>query len=385
MSSPGKGLNERPRLVIVQNRPTQFDPPLYAHLHATGDLELTVFYTRVPSGGGELIDRETGIPSRWDHLPQGAYDSRRVQSLRVLIREIRALHPDHVVIGGWYPRAHALLALILRAQGFSVGVRSDNSPEHMNLSSLEGRIKRALTSALLHVYSAWHPVGILAEQYLRTTTRARRGVFLFPYAVDVEWFRARSSSSRLSRDEMRKDCGLRAEDFVVLGIMKWTEREDPMTLIDAVRRAARRDSTIRLLLVGDGPLSGQVMQRLKSLEAPAVTPGYVKYSDLPAYYAIADVFVHPAKSEPFGVSVQEALACGLPVLVSDGVGSRHDFVQAGRNGDVFPVGDADRLASLILAWCTRAGDPSVVEAAVSAAMTRGYGFTESELRRCLRG
>ena len=140
---------------------------------------------------------------------------------------------------------------------------------------------------------------------------------------------------------------------------------------------------MKLLLVGDGPLKGDVEKRLATDPKRLVAPGYAKYSELPLYYAISDLFVHPARSEPYGVSVQEALACGLPVIVSDKVGAAADFLEPGRNGDVFPAGHVDDLAQLLIAYSYRQHDPTIREAALRKANEWSYRRTIEEWRRCL--
>ena len=77
-------------------------------------------------------------------------------------------------------------------------------------------------------------------------------------------------------------------------------------------------------------------------------PGYVPYPELPALYAAADLFVHPAREERWGVSVQEALACGLPVVASSRVGAAFDLIQPGGNGFVYEAGDEDGLSRRIV-------------------------------------
>jgi glycosyltransferase involved in cell wall biosynthesis len=76
-------------------------------------------------------------------------------------------------------------------------------------------------------------------------------------------------------------------------------------------------------------------------------PGYIPYPELPALYAAADLFVHPAREERWGVSVQEALACGLPVVASSRVGAAFDLIQPGGNGFVYEAGDEEGLIQRI--------------------------------------
>ena len=80
-----------------------------------------------------------------------------------------------------------------------------------------------------------------------------------------------------------------------------------------------------------------------------VFAGYVSYKELVGCYAMADLFVHAAADEPWGVSVQEAIACGLPVVASSRVGAARDLVLRGRNGFVYAWGDAAELLSKLTA------------------------------------
>src|SRR5205807_2619405 len=82
--------------------------------------------------------------------------------------------------------------------------------------------------------------------------------------------------------------------------------------------------------------------------------GYVKYSELPKWYAISNVFVHPAKRESWGVSVNEAMACGLPVVASSSVGSSYDLIHDGINGYQYPSGDIKALADCLARIASRA-------------------------------
>jgi glycosyltransferase involved in cell wall biosynthesis len=371
------------RIAIVQNRPTQFDVPLYARVHQAQAFDLVVFYTEVEPSDSGAIDAETAIVPQWDHLKGLEYPAQFERSAFSLWRKIVALQPDHVVICGWYPRSHALLALLLRLSGMRIGVRSDNTLEHTDFSGFKGWLKRRVMSGWLSLYHAWHPVGTLARAYVETLSVTRRPVFYFPYAVDVDWFAQHAAQYRGQCSQFREKFGLAADDYVVLGVMKWTEREDPLTLVNSVVKAAAVMPNLKLLLVGDGPLKAAIMDRLAAAPERLVAPGYAKYSELPLYYAISDLFVHPAQSEPYGVSVQEAMACGLPVIVSDKVGAAADFLEPGVNGDVFPLGDCDHLTQLLVAYAGRRHDESIRAAAVRKAGEWSYNRTITEWRRCL--
>jgi glycosyltransferase involved in cell wall biosynthesis len=81
--------------------------------------------------------------------------------------------------------------------------------------------------------------------------------------------------------------------------------------------------------------------------------GYARYSELPKWYAISNVLVHPAIRESWGVSVNEAMACGLPVVAASSVGSSFDLIQNDVNGYQYPSGDVKALANCLMMIASR--------------------------------
>jgi glycosyltransferase involved in cell wall biosynthesis len=340
-------------LLIVQDIPTQFDMPLYNYLAEHARFRLTVIYTQVRQPGVAGIDMETGRAPRWDHVEHEVYDRiylNRQQARRPaeVVALVAVQAPDLVVVSGYAPSLHRKLVRPLKKRGFRLGLRSDNTLRHSNLRGIRGLVKKLVLPLWLRRYDSWHPVGSLARAYLEALSHTRRPTFLFPYNVDNAWFARQAATYRRQRECVLQSMGFEPTDFIVLGIMKWHEREDPLLLIRAFRELVRARPTARLVLVGDGPLRDTVGDMLADIKGNVNTPGYLPYSLLPSYYALADVFVHPAPGESWGVSVNEALACGVPVVASAGVGAGVDLVEEGVTGHVFPAGDWKALAKRLV-------------------------------------
>jgi glycosyltransferase involved in cell wall biosynthesis len=333
-------------LVVVQNRETQFDAPLYRRLVADRVCRLWVIYSQGRGG----IDPELGFAPQWDHLGVGSYPSTGLGasdplSLWRLAAAIERFDPALVIVCGYYPRRHLLLALLLRLRGRRIGLRSDNTLRHGSPGGPLRWPRRRLIGAIQRLFDSWHPVGQQAHAYLRRLSGVERPSYAFPYAVDNGWLAARSGTLRLGRHQLLASCGWPLDGFVVLGVVKWTPREDPLTLVRAFALAAGRCRRLRLVLLGDGPLRQAVAAALAPLATRVHCPGFVAYGELPRWYALADVFVHPAVDEPWGVSVNEAMACGLPVLAAAGVGAADELLADGRGGLRFSNGDAPALAA----------------------------------------
>jgi glycosyltransferase involved in cell wall biosynthesis len=140
-----------------------------------------------------------------------------------------------------------------------------------------------------------------------------------------------------------------------LAVSKWSVRESPLPIIDAFAQAAFVDAGLRLVLVGDGPLRAQVESRVHDLQLSERVhlPGYVSYEELPLYYGASDVFIHVPYSEPWGISVAEALACGVPVIASTVVGATADLLIHGVNGHLVAPGstvDLTRAMLTVASW-----------------------------------
>lgn len=91
-----------------------------------------------------------------------------------------------------------------------------------------------------------------------------------------------------------------------------------------------------LILVGNGPQKKEIESFInKNKIKNVVLPGFVQKEEIPFYYAISNIFVLPSISEPWGLVVNEAIACGLPVLVSNRCGCYPDIVHDGENGFSF--------------------------------------------------
>lgn len=336
-----------PHIVIVQDVPTQFDVPLYNRIAREQPFGLTVIYTQTHRAGGGF-DPEIGRAPAWDHILGDEYeridlDAAQAGNVAGVASLIAARNPGHVILSGYYPRLHRQLVKPLRRLGISIGLRSDNTLQHSNFAGVKGVAKKLILPIWLRRYDCWHPVGSLAHEYLKSLAGVDKPCFLFPYNVDNQWLAEAARKARNNRESELAALGFPADSIVILGIMKWHEREDPLTLIDAFCHYSASQPRARLILVGDGPLKTTITHRLRGFEHLVHRPGYVTYSALPGFYGLADIFVHPAKSEPWGVSVNEALACAVPVIASTAVGAAQDLIDD-TTGMIFPRGDGVALA-----------------------------------------
>jgi glycosyltransferase involved in cell wall biosynthesis len=115
-------------------------------------------------------------------------------------------------------------------------------------------------------------------------------------------------------------------------------------------RSSTPQSTWDLVIIGDGELRSD-LEKLRSelgLEDCVQMPGFKQYEQLPSYYANAGAFIHASTTEPWGLVINEAMASGLPVLVSNRCGCATDLVQERENGWTFDPFNVEQMADLML-------------------------------------
>jgi len=146
--------------------------------------------------------------------------------------------------------------------------------------------------------------------------------------------------------------------FVALSLRSWEPIYGVDVIVRGVARAMAQEPRLRLILLGGGSLAGQIQGLLAQagLHVRVHLGGRVSNADLPRYYQAADLYLSASHSDGSSVSLLEALASGLPVLVSDIPGNR-EWVEAGKQGWLFPDGDAQALAEGLL---RAAGQPDAL-------------------------
>jgi glycosyltransferase involved in cell wall biosynthesis len=122
-----------------------------------------------------------------------------------------------------------------------------------------------------------------------------------------------------------------------------------LTAFAEYRSKLGNNNACDLVILGDGPFKPALLEqrRALALESFVFFPGFRQYDELPLYYGLASAFVHPSLSEPWGLVVNEALAAGLPVIVSQQSGCARDLVIDGENGFQFDANDSHALGSLL--------------------------------------
>jgi glycosyltransferase involved in cell wall biosynthesis len=351
---------DRPiRLTAVLTHPVQYYAPWFRHITAhCPEIDLTVLYGIRPTPGQQSVG--FGAPFEWDvplmegyhcrvlraALPGDSVHSDRFWGLDVTeIRDaVMSTHPDVVLVPGWHSVTLLRALWACRRAGVPVLYRGDT-----NLGSAPSGWRQPAwmlrTRLLLRLFDGYLSVGQRAYAYLRRHGASESRIFHVPHCVDNEFFML-SAAPYLSlggRAEARKSFGIDAGDFVVLFVGKLEPRKRP---IDLIRAMAAMKPGASLLVVGTGELGAYCRTEANALRLRVSWAGFLNQSQLGRAYAAADCLVLP-NEETWGLVVNEAMATGLPCVVSDRVGCAPDLITPGRTGEIFPMGNVEALTSAL--------------------------------------
>jgi glycosyltransferase involved in cell wall biosynthesis len=199
-------------------------------------------------------------------------------------------------------------------------------------------------------------------------------VRLFANTVDVGEWSARADRLASRRPVLRAALGLAEDDVAVLCVARLAPEKGLDTLLEAAARAG--DDRIVVVLAGEGPERERLVSRAEALGVRLVLAGDVPWERMAETYVAADVLALLSRWEPWGVVVNEAAACGLPLVLSDQVGAAPDLLLDGENGVLVPAGDVGASAA---ALGRLAGDPALRAAAGarSRQIVQGWGYEPS--------
>jgi glycosyltransferase involved in cell wall biosynthesis len=364
----GREARDVKRLAIFTSHPIQYQAPLFRALAASAGLEPTVYFGS-RHGADVAVDAGFGQAFRWDvplldgyehaFLPNTASkpDVSRFNGVRLSHPEsaLARGHHDALLLLGWQTLAHVQMLRAAWKVGIPVILRGESTlqREPADRARASARrmmwlpVRRRLYHAAFDRVQAFLVIGSRNRDYYRSFGVPDEKLYWAPYAVDNDWFALGERERAAARARVRARIGVRHDTVVFASSAKLIARKRPFDLVDAAGALRRRGADVHALFIGDGEERGAIEQRaVASGIGDAMTiAGFVNQRELPDWYAAADALVLPSDSrETWGLVVNEAMAAGLPVVVSDAAGCAVDLVRDGENGFTYACADVAALA-----------------------------------------
>jgi glycosyltransferase involved in cell wall biosynthesis len=272
---------------------------------------------------------------RWQDIDKRSMASR-LQGL------LSRLQPAAVCINGWsYGGCIAALSWCL-ANRVPAILMSESTLHDRHRT----RWKEAVKRRIVRLCSASLVGGRPHRDYMLALGAPSERIFSGYDVVDNEYFRIGADLARRAEQNLRHELCLPRRFF--LACSRFEEKKNLVRLMLAYARYRRiaGEGCWSLVIVGDGILRERLLalRAELGLEAHVLLPGSKGYEELPAYYGLASAFVHASTTEQWGLVVNEAMAAGLPILVSDRCGCAPDLLQVGFNGWHFDPQDEGAMA-----------------------------------------
>ncbi len=299
------------------------------------------------AGNLEVIFLKENITQTWNLSNLDGVDTilsrLRVNPIQYLIQKITKNSYQCVHLAGWSDYLVLFVLFFSWFKNIPVAIESDTqiSWHHIMWKKI---VKRIFYPVLFKFPSVFLPGGSRQAEYFRYYGVHESRICIAQMTVDVSYIMSRCKQMGSHRKiEIRKQLGFSMDEvlFIFVGrLVDWKGIKDLMMAFDGISSLHK---SARLLVVGNGPEKEFVEDAVRKNGAIKYMGRLDQEEVLDMYYA-SDIAVVPSFKEPWGLVVNEAMAAGLPVIVSDQVGCIDDLIQNGKTGLIFPSGDRRALA-----------------------------------------
>ncbi|OGW92186.1 MAG: hypothetical protein A3D28_06180 [Omnitrophica bacterium RIFCSPHIGHO2_02_FULL_63_14] len=243
---------------------------------------------------------------------------------------------------GWNSRCYWQAMSACWREGVPVSVRGDSQLRKKNSPPVR-LAKRIAYPFFMRRFSSCLAVGSRSAEYF--AHYGARRVIASPHFVDNERFAAESGKERAAGG-IRKSWNIPGDRAVLLFAGKMIDWKRPMDALLALRSLIAGGGRYHLLMAGDGPARKACEAFAARHRLPVTFTGFLNQSCMPGVYATADALVLPSEArETWGLVVNEAMACGVPAVVSDEAGCVPDLIREGETGFSYACGDVAALAA----------------------------------------
>lgn len=301
---------------------------LLDYLAERGDEVLVLAPT--PGRGKNAVDTYAGAEvRRFKAVPLPGYAEMRLSTplMRTLEEHLRYFSPDVVHLAAPFVLGWQAIGAAQTLGLPSVAVYQTEAPTYAKrykVKQIEPLLWKRVTDIHRRATLSLAPSSYACQQLI---DRGVHRVAVWPHGVDRDWF------TPAKRDEALR-MSVARPDEVLVGYVGRLAREKQVEDLAVLQTMPN----VRLVVVGDGPRRDHVVKVLKH----ATFTGHLGGEDLPRLMASLDVFVHTGEMDTFAQTIQEAKACGVPVI-APARGGPIDLVEHGVTGFLYKPGDLQAM------------------------------------------
>ncbi len=358
--------NKKYKLAVVASHPIQYQSPLWRRIAAHPEIDLMVYYCLDWGVSDKSHSRFFGVKYKWDVPLLEGYNFKFLRNYSPnpgpflggfanpgIFWELWKNKYDAVLVLGWMDITFWFAFIAAKIKGTPVLLRTVNSLSYDKAVKRPGLLlffKKIYLKTLFHKFvSAFLAIGTWnRNMYLHYGIPPER-IFHFPYGVNNEFFFEEIKKYEDKQLDIRKELGIGPKTKVITYAARFVEEKHPEHVVRAYEKIKSLPDTV-VFMVGDGPMKSELEREAKEKGLDGIKfLGFKNQKELVRIYAVTDIFVRadsPHKGD-WGATVNEAMACGLPVICTDTISSQADLIRRGENGFVYRLGDLDALAEFI--------------------------------------
>ena len=351
------------KLAIIVSHPIQYFVPFYRALAADPNIDLVVIYAS-KMGVEPYFDELMNVEISWDMDLLGGYEHVFLPEANEITSsssfsvnnpsvsaELSRIKPDAVLVHGYHQLTIIRTLWWCRQNDTPVLMLSDSNLK-IQKSWVRKNLKKIWARLLFKQFACFLVVGDSNREYFRYFGIEDRYLFRCPMTISEIAYRDVLVNRTQIGEEKRRALGISAEEIVVLTVGKIYELKRPRDILEvakALQASPLKGKAVTFLLAGNGELMDELQAATSKLNLPVKFLGFVNLDELPKVYAMADMLLHPATNESYGLVLKEAACVGLPLIVNERVGAvgSTDIARPSENTITFSPGDIEAITKAI--------------------------------------
>lgn len=337
------------KVVLLHNLVYPPRTPLFNLISQNKKFKFNVFFLSLNAGNRQWKLDLNKIKFPYKILPHKVINLKMEDCLYfifnpTILMDLWREKPDIIIGCGWVHPANYLALIYSKFMKKPFILFSESTVYEKSWRRVFGL---PLVKFMVKLADAYLTPGINAKEYLESLGAKKNKVFVVSNAVDNKFFYNKSRLSVQQKLRIKRKFKISGER-VILYVGRLERVKGIEYLLDAYKNLEPEVKDAVLVITGDGPLKKRLRQRCKKEKIKRVIfVGNLERSQMPKVYGVADLIVLPSWSEVWGLVINEAMSCGLPVISTENVGSSRDLIKNGINGYLIKARDSQALYQAI--------------------------------------
>ncbi|MBC7407532.1 MAG: glycosyltransferase family 4 protein [Arcicella sp.] len=274
------------------------------------------------------------------------------QRITGIIKAIRVFKPDIVNLTGYYDYASWAVLFYCKMSSIKTILSNESTAD----DHARNKFKEFFKSLIIKQFDGYFNFGTLSKNYLLGLGAKSEKMLANRNCVDNKALKSIYQNCLPKRIERQKSLNLASKNFIFVG--RLIDYKNLFLFLEAFRIAqSKLNEDWGIIILGDGEQKSDLQQFVKEKDIQHVCfQQGVSFRQVPEYLALSNALVLPSYSEPWGLVVNEAMACGLPVIVSEKCGCAIDLIKNGENGYIFSPNNVEQLTTILLKFMNQEVD-----------------------------